>query len=59
MALKFNGDVLALGDSFAGRTLLALQEQVRQEHGYQIVFGKRAGSGTAIPTGSKPGGDGC
>jgi hypothetical protein len=41
MALKFNGDVLALGDSFAGRTLLALQEQVRQEHGYQIVFGKR------------------
>jgi hypothetical protein len=41
MALKFHGDVAALGDSFAGRTLLALQERVRQERGYQLVFGKR------------------
>ena len=41
MALKFNGDVAVLGDTFAGRTLLALQERVRQEHGYQIVFGKQ------------------
>ena len=41
MALKFNGDVTALGDTYAGRTLLALQERVRQERGYQILFGRR------------------
>ena len=41
MALKFNGDVDALGDTFAGRTLLDLQERARQEHGYQFVFGKQ------------------
>lgn len=40
-ALKFYGDVAALGDSFAEHTLLVLQERVRQERGYQIVFGKR------------------
>ena len=40
-ALKFYGDVAALGDTFAGRTLLALQERARQECGYQMVFGKR------------------
>ena len=40
MALKFNGDVAALGDTFAGRTLLALQKRAKQERGYQIVFGK-------------------
>lgn len=41
LALKFGGDVAALGDTFAGRTLLALQERARQERGYRIVFGKR------------------
>jgi hypothetical protein len=41
MALKFNGGLAALGDTYAGRTLLALQEQVRQERGYQIEFGKK------------------
>jgi len=40
MALKYNGDVAALGDTFAGRTLLALQKRARQECGFQIVFGK-------------------
>ena len=40
MALQFNGDVTVLGDTYAGRTLLVLQERVRQERGYQIEFGK-------------------
>lgn len=40
MALKFNGNVAALGDTFAGSTLLELQERAKQECGYQIGFGK-------------------
>ena len=41
MALRFSGDVTALGDTYAGRTLLALQARVREERGYQIEFGRR------------------
>jgi hypothetical protein len=40
-ALKFRGDVEAIGDTYAGRVLLALRERVRDEFGYDIDFQKR------------------
>jgi hypothetical protein len=41
LALKFRGDIATIRDTFAGRTLLALQERAREERGYSIVFGER------------------
>jgi len=40
LALKFRGDFEAIADTFAGRTLLALQDRARQERGCTIGFGK-------------------
>lgn len=56
MALKFYGDVAAIGGTFAGRTLLALQEQAGQEHSYQFVFGKRGRERYRYPDRAKSGG---
>jgi hypothetical protein len=56
MALKFNGEVADLGDTFAGRTLLALQERARQECGYQFVFGRRGADRYEYPDRAKSGG---
>lgn len=41
LALKFRGDVEAIADTFAGRTLLALQERAKAEQDCTIGFGKR------------------
>lgn len=43
LALKFRGDVEAIADTFAGRTLLALQERAKEERDCTIGFGKRGG----------------
>jgi len=40
LALKFRGDVEAIADTFAGRTLLVLQERAREERDCTIGFGK-------------------
>jgi hypothetical protein len=40
LALKFRGDLAALGETFAGRMLLTLQTQARDRYGYQIEFGR-------------------
>lgn len=39
--LKFRGDVDAIRDTFAGRTLLALQARARDEYYCHVEFGKR------------------
>ena len=39
-ALKFRGNFEAIADTFAGRTLLALQTRAREEQGYTIELGK-------------------
>ena len=41
LALKFRGNVAAIGETFAGRTLQALQERAREERNCTIEFGKR------------------
>ncbi len=41
LAPKFRGDIEAIGDMFAGCTLLALQERAREERDCHIEFGKR------------------
>ena len=41
LALKFQGNVVAIGDTYAGRVLLALQKRVRVEYRYDIDFQKR------------------
>ena len=41
LALKFRGDIEASRDTFAGRTLLALQERAQKERDCYIEFGKR------------------
>ena len=40
LALKFRGDPAYLEGTFAGRTLLALQAEARERHGYTIEFVK-------------------
>ena len=56
MALKFNGDVDALGNTFAGRTLLDLQERARHERGFQFVFGKQGRERYRYPAPTESGG---
>ena len=56
MALKFYGDVAAIDDTFAGRTLLDLQERARQECGFQFVFGKQGRERYRYPDRAKFGG---
>jgi hypothetical protein len=41
LALKYRGDIQTSRDTFAGRTLLALQKQVKDQYGYCIDFKKR------------------
>ena len=41
LALRFQGNVEAISDTYAGRKLLALQERVRDENRYHIDFQKR------------------
>jgi hypothetical protein len=41
LALKFRGDIAAICDTFAGSTLLALQEQGEKERDLRIEFGRR------------------
>jgi hypothetical protein len=41
LALKFRGNVAAIRNTFAGRTLQALQERARQERNCTIDFGRR------------------
>ncbi len=42
LALKYRGDVEAISDAFARRTLLRLQKQVRDEYGYVVDARKRS-----------------
>lgn len=41
LALKFRGDIASSRDTFAGRTLLALQDRAKEERDCHIEFGKR------------------
>jgi hypothetical protein len=38
-ALKFRGDIEAIGNSFAKQTLISLQRRAKDEHGYIYQFG--------------------
>ena len=41
LALKFRGDIESIRNTYAGRTLLALSKQVKDQFGYEIHFQKR------------------
>ena len=41
LALKFRGDIECIRNTYAGRTLLTLSKQVKDQFGYEIDFQKR------------------